>query len=118
MGLVAPPEQGYSGTRDRTRVTYIGRQILTIEPPGKLDIVVDNRKYIFGLSSWFLIQPLTPLKFPKRAIKVSFVMSVRCLFFVIQSLSSVPCLTLCDPIDCSTPTFPVLHHLQEFAHVH
>ena len=23
------------------------------------------------------------------------------------------CLTLCDPLDCSTPGFPVLHHLPE-----
>ena len=30
------------------------------------------------------------------------------------------CLTLCDPTDCSTPDFPVLHHLLELsqAHVH
>ena len=30
------------------------------------------------------------------------------------------CLTLCDPMDCSMPGFPVLHYLQEFAatHVH
>ena len=30
------------------------------------------------------------------------------------------CLTLCDPMDCSTPGFPVLHYLPEFsqAHVH
>ena len=28
------------------------------------------------------------------------------------------CLTLCDPMDCSTPGFPVLHHLQEFAQTH
>ena len=29
------------------------------------------------------------------------------------------CLTLCDPVDCSTPGFPVLHCLQEFTvHVH
>ena len=26
------------------------------------------------------------------------------------------CLTLCDPKDCSTPDFPVLHHLLEFVH--
>ena len=25
------------------------------------------------------------------------------------------CLTLCDPLDCSTSGFPVLHHLPEFA---
>ena len=28
------------------------------------------------------------------------------------------CLTLCDPMDCRTPGFPVLHHLLEFAQTH
>ena len=28
------------------------------------------------------------------------------------------CLTLLDPMDCSTPGFPVLHHLPEFAQTH
>ena len=28
------------------------------------------------------------------------------------------CLTLCDPVDCSTPGFPVHHQLQEFAQIH
>ena len=28
------------------------------------------------------------------------------------------CLTLCDLIDCSTPCFPVLHYLPEFAQIH
>ena len=28
------------------------------------------------------------------------------------------CLTLCDPMDCSTPGFPVLHYLLEFAQTH
>ena len=27
-------------------------------------------------------------------------------------------LTLCDPMDCSTPSFPVLHHLLELAQTH
>ena len=34
---------------------------------------------------------------------------------VIQLLSHV---WLCDPIDCSTPNFPVLHHLLELAQTH
>ena len=25
------------------------------------------------------------------------------------------CLTLCDPMDCRTPSFPVLHYVPEFA---
>ena len=28
------------------------------------------------------------------------------------------CLTLCDPLDCSTPGFPVLQYLLEFAQTH
>ena len=28
------------------------------------------------------------------------------------------CLTLWDPMDCSTPDFPILHHLLEFAQTH
>ena len=35
--------------------------------------------------------------------------------FVAHSLSH---LTLCDPMDCSTPGFPVLHHLQDLAQTH
>ena len=28
------------------------------------------------------------------------------------------CLTLCDPMSCSTPGLPVHHHLQEFTQTH
>ena len=28
------------------------------------------------------------------------------------------CLILCDPVNCSTPGFPVLHYLQGFAQIH
>ena len=31
---------------------------------------------------------------------------------------SKSCPTLCDPMDCSTPGFPVLHHLPDFAQTH
>ena len=34
---------------------------------------------------------------------------------VVHSLGRV---WLCDPMNCSTPGFPVLHHLPEFAHTH
>ena len=34
---------------------------------------------------------------------------------VAQSLSPV---SLCNPMDCSTPGFPVLHYLPEFAQTH
>ena len=41
-------------------------------------------------------------------------------FAVRQTCCSVTQLCLCDPMDCSVPGFPILHHLPEFAqpHVH
>ena len=44
------------------------------------------------------------------------VMPVFILFVVVQSLKL--CLTLCSPINCCTPGFPVLHRLLEFAQIH
>ena len=38
-----------------------------------------------------------------------------CETLVIQSLSSP---TLCDPMNCNTPGFPVLHHLLKFAQIY
>ena len=35
-----------------------------------------------------------------------------------QLFSPKSCLALCDPMDCSTPSFPVLHYLPEFAQTH
>ena len=35
--------------------------------------------------------------------------------FVVQSLS---CIQLCDPMDCITPSFPVLHYFLECAQIH
>ena len=34
------------------------------------------------------------------------------------SSTAQSCPTLCDPMDCSTPGFPVLHHLPEISQVH
>ena len=44
----------------------------------------------------------------------------RVLGLLNQSMCSVAqsCLTLCDPIDCRMPGFPVLHHLPELAQTH
>ena len=36
-----------------------------------------------------------------------------CYCSVVQS-----CQTLCDPMDCSTPGFPILHYLPEFAQIY
>ena len=49
-------------------------------------------------------------------------LSLACLFFFGQDCSCCSitklCTILCDPMDCSTLGFPVLHHLLEFAQTH
>ena len=43
----------------------------------------------------------------------------RLLHFLFSCCSvAQPCPTLSDPMDCSTPGFPVHHHLPEFAQTH
>ena len=42
-----------------------------------------------------------------------FPLNVHCCCSVTQQ-----CPILCDPMDCSTPVFPVLHHLPKFAQTH
>ena len=41
-----------------------------------------------------------------------------CTFSLLLLFSHELCPTLCDPIDCSTPGFPVLYHLPELAQTH
>ena len=36
---------------------------------------------------------------------------------IVQSLAKL-CVTLCDPMNCSLPGFPILHYLLEFAQTH
>ena len=51
---------------------------------------------------------------------ISFHFSACTEFYIVDQFSSVPqlCLTFCDPMDCSTPGFPVFYHLPEFTQTH
>ena len=40
------------------------------------------------------------------------------LYFLCCCSVTKSCPTLCDPMDCSTPGFPALHYLPEFAQTH
>ena len=69
-----------------------------------------------NMPNWFLTKTQKQLS----ARKITFPISGSgktghpcCCCIVIQS-----CLNLCNPTDCSTTGFPVLHHLQEFAQTH
>ena len=53
-----------------------------------------------------------------RAIKASGACSPRRGDVVVAFLVAQLCLTLCNPMDCSSPGFPVIHHLPELAQTH
>ena len=64
----------------------------------------------------FLMLSMAPVLFPYLiphiGANTTFI-NISCSRSITQS-----CLTLCDPVDCSTPGFSVLHHLQELAQTH
>ena len=70
---------------------------------------------------WSSYSPLQPHTHPlsPRQPHICFLSLWNYLFwlFPINSFCSVAksCLTLCNPMDCSTPGFLILHHLPEFA---
>ena len=37
---------------------------------------------------------------------------------ILSSVQSLSCVQLCDPMDCSTPGFPIYHQLPEFTQIH
>ena len=43
---------------------------------------------------------------------------INTMYLWSQSLTAKLCLTVCEPMDSSTPGFPVLHCLPEFAQIH
>ena len=53
-------------------------------------------------------------RFGHRVVVGGGEVKVGCCYYSV----SKSCLTLCDPMDCSTSGFPVLHYLLEFAQIH
>ena len=57
-------------------------------------------------------------------IRIKHQLSLICQYYFINSENFIicsvtqSCPTLCDPMDCSTPGFPVLHHHPELAQTH
>ena len=80
-------------TRDQTH----SPEVLTTEQPGK---------------------SLEHIYFRKLAIVYSFSALLRWKSSCYCSVAKMLCSTLCDPIDCSMPGFPVLQHLPEFSQTH
>ena len=83
--------------------------------------VLEHRGEDFAGEGMFVLQHLTTgSKFPSfpsvsvwRSPNLTELQRCGCCCSVTQ-----PCLTLCDPMDCSTPRFPVHHQLPELAQTH
>ena len=70
-------------------------------------------KYVCIFKIYIMVNSCGPLK-KKGIIPTHFKAGILVQFnSVAQS-----CLTLCDPMDCSTPGFPVHRQLLELAHTH
>jgi len=84
--------------------------------------------------NWHIIYILMELEFVitalssplnSKLIKINYVFNLYCwispklsIFKLLLFSVGQPCLTLCHPVDCSTPGFPVLHYLLELAQTH
>ena len=55
---------------------------------------------------------------PSPNVKSDHPKGIEKIWGLVHLLSSVQSLTLCDPMDCSMPGFPVHHQLPEFAQTH
>ena len=53
-----------------------------------------------------------------EVIILQVIRTLTCHIHFQLNLVTQSCLTLCDPMDCRTPGFPVLHHLLELAQTH
>ena len=73
-------------------------------------------------SGLFLEHLLTPSSHLSSFDKTVLVMGLPCLpdleYLLCCGSVTKLCLPLYDPMDCSTPGFPVLHHILEFAQTH
>ena len=81
-------------------------------------IIIQNIEHIFScmLGFFFWGGGVTP----DSAMLFTLISNKNPLFIFYPCCCSVAwsCLTLCDPMDCSTPGFPVLHHLPGLAQTH
>ena len=96
----------------RNHLTFVGKSIITKtiskcwEGCGEKETLVHSwRACKLGQPQWKIVwRFLKNVKTEQLSIQFS---------SVIQS-----CLTLCDPMDCSTPDLPVHHQLPEFTQTH
>ena len=115
-----PCHRGSSQPRDRTQVSRIAGRFFTNWA---------TREDLFLQHNWLAmchtLLPWGPCKWPSGTHLCSVDGWDRLYFLCFKGCSvcsnifccsvAKSCLTLCDPMDCSSPGFPVLYYLLEFA---
>ena len=94
-----------------TWVSILAWEIPWTEEPGRLQSMGLQRvghNWATNISSQNILATILRYQLNPKEMHISLL-----LLFIAQL-----CLTLCDPIDCSTPGLPVLHYLLEFAQTH
>ena len=69
-------------------------------------------------SAFFTVQLSYPYMTTGKTIVLTRRTLVGKVMFLLLNMLSQSCPTICDPMDCSLPGFPVLHHLPELAQTH
>ena len=118
---IFPIQESNQGLLHCRQILYQLSLLLRKKIPFKILLLIDNApghpkaliEIDYEISVVFILLTQHPSCSP--LIRESFWLSslVHCRCSVVKS-----CLTLCDPVDCSTIGFPVPHHLPEFAQVH
>ena len=83
-------------------------EAISCDPEGPLACLALSLFYWYGVGP----RTLNPTEISGILLQLNAVKTIQ-FSSVTQS-----CLTLCDPMDCSTPGFPVLHQHQELAQTH
>ena len=82
-------------------------------------IIVFNKYYIHTLNLWLVIDESDfCCGCLWQLIMLNIYISHVFHHILLSSVQLLSCVQLCDPIDCSTPGFPVHHQLQELAQTH
>ena len=127
LDWVAMPSPGRSSwPKDQMCISYIsstGSHWLPLFSKKKVMVQffpLGQVLFTLGFSSAISLLCLKYLILSLCLVNIYFYSSLNLKMVFIRCCCSVTksCLTLCEPMDCSTPGFPVLHYLPEFAQTH
>ena len=82
-------------------------------------LIIQARKIFFFIIIIIILNPRTSPELESKSFSICWANPINSILhcYCCYSVAKLY-LTLCSPMDCSTPGFPVLHHRQEFAQTH